>query len=148
MEVGHESVAESFEPDQHIVGGGHVGYDAHGRAPLMGELGALIEHGDTLDFRARDKEELFARIRREFLEAVVKEQRAHRIPPGSVRCRSILRLDSFESLEKFVRLPDVRAYPARILADARGVRKPRKQFLAALNQIPPLLFKVCFLHDW
>src|SRR5579872_1876150 len=52
MEMGQELMTELFESDEQVVRRGHVGHHSHAGAPLVGELGALIEDAHAFDLGA------------------------------------------------------------------------------------------------
>lgn len=58
MEVPEEFVPELFEPDQQIVGRGHVGHDAQPAPALVHKLRSLVEDVHALDLGARDEKGL------------------------------------------------------------------------------------------
>src|SRR5260370_4470192 len=67
VKVCQELVAKLLEFDQHVVRRRKIANDSHGSAALVSEFGALIEHENTVNFRAGDEEELLVLVRRQLL---------------------------------------------------------------------------------
>ncbi|MBV9762069.1 MAG: hypothetical protein JO340_16010 [Acidobacteriaceae bacterium] len=134
MKMGEELVTKPFEPDEQIVGRGHVPYDPQAGTPLVREFCALVEHVNAIDLRAGNEEELLVRIDRELLETLMQEKRTHGIAWRAAGRPRTLCFNLIEGRKELVHETDFRGETNRTALRTRRLCEPCDELFALRNE--------------